>query len=85
VYFWRDSNSNEVDVIVENGAGLMPIEIKSGKTVVRDSFAGLDKWRSLAGNSAMEPILIYGGEEEYQQYGVRVIGWKKFDQAITQD
>lgn len=85
MYFWRDSNGNEVDVIVEHGVSLMPIEIKSGKTVVRDSFAGLDKWRTLAGDAAMMPILIYGGDEEYHQNGVRVIGWKKCSQAIDQE
>lgn len=75
LYFWRDSNGNEVDVIVEDGNSLMPIEIKSGKTVARDSFAGLDKWRALAGDTAREPTLIYGGNEEYRQNGLRVVGW----------
>lgn len=75
IYFWRDSNGNEVDVIVERSAGLMPIEIKSGKTVVRDSFAGLEKWRILAGKDVMEPTLIYGGNEEYHQNGIHVVGW----------
>ena len=32
LFFWRDSNGNEVDVIAEQGGKLMPIEIKSGKT-----------------------------------------------------
>ena len=31
LYFWRDSSGNEVDVVVEYGSRLMPIEIKSGK------------------------------------------------------
>lgn len=77
LYFWRDSNGNEVDVIVEQGAALMPIEIKSGKTVVRDSFSALDKWRTLAGGAAIEPTLIYGGDNEYSQNGIKVIGWNK--------
>lgn len=81
MYFWRDSNGNEVDVIVEHGLSLMPIEIKSGKTVVRDSFAGLDKWRTLAGDAAIEPVLIYGGDGEYRQNGVKVIGWKHCSQV----
>lgn len=82
LYFWRDSNGNEVDVIVEQGTVLMPIEIKAGKTVVRDSFAGLDKWRGLAGDSAIEPTLIYGGNDEYSHNGVRVVGWEKCGQVI---
>jgi predicted AAA+ superfamily ATPase len=77
LYFWRDSNGNEVDVISEQGTALMPIEIKSGKTVTRDSFAGLDKWRALAGDDAIEPTLIYGGNDEYSRNGVKVVGWEK--------
>jgi predicted AAA+ superfamily ATPase len=77
LYFWRDSNGNEVDVIVERGTSLMPIEIKSGKTVVSDSFAGLEKWRNLAGDAAVEPTLIYGGIDEYSHNGIKVVGWGK--------
>jgi len=44
LYFWRDSNGNEVDVVIELGQGLMPVEIKAGKTVARDFFSGLEKW-----------------------------------------
>jgi predicted AAA+ superfamily ATPase len=75
LYFWRDSNGNEVDVIAEQGTALMPIEIKSGKTVARDSFAGLGKWRVLAGDAAIDPVLIYGGNGEYSQSGIKVTGW----------
>lgn len=77
LYFWRDSNGNEVDVISEQGTSLMPIEIKAGKTVARDAFTGLDKWLALAGDAAIEPALIYGGSDEYSQRGVRVVGWEK--------
>jgi len=38
LYFWRDSNGNEVDVVIQLGQKLMPIEIKSGRTIARDFF-----------------------------------------------
>lgn len=82
LYFWRDTNGNEVDVIVEQGAALMPIEIKSGKTVARDSFSGLDKWRALAGNAAIGPTLIYGGNDDYSHNGVKVVGWEKCGEVL---
>lgn len=82
LYFWRDSNGNEVDIVFEEGAKLMPIEIKAGKTVVRDSFAGLDKWRGLAGDAAREPTLIYAGIEGYSHNGVKVVGWEKCGQLL---
>jgi len=77
LYFWRDSNGNEIDVIVENGRQLTPIEIKSGKTVNQEFFKGLNKWQALAGEVSGSPTLIYGGEETYSQKGIQVIGWRE--------
>lgn len=77
LFFWRDSNGNEVDVLIDQGTGLVPVEIKSGKTITREAFTGLQRWRALAGNLAAEPVLIYGGSDSYHQSGVKVVGWKK--------
>lgn len=77
LYYWRDSNGNEVDVIAEQGAGLLPIEIKSGRSVTREAFAGLDKWRTLAGDTAMNGAIVYGGDESYSQNEVAVTGWRE--------
>ena len=78
-FFWRDSNGNEIDLIVEKGTNLMPIEIKSGRTITSEAFSGLEKWRALAGKKAVSPTLIYGGEESYTQKGIKVVGWKDCD------
>lgn len=84
LYFWRDSNGIEVDVILEQGLTLTPIEIKSGKTLSRDSFAGLQKWTTLAGEAAFNPTLIYGGGHSYQQKEIRILGWKDTGIIATQ-
>lgn len=84
LYFWRDSNGNEVDVLAEQGAGLLPIEIKSGKTLARDAFAGLEKWRALAGDAALAPTLIYGGNDDYRQNGMQVCGWARCGRVLDQ-
>jgi uncharacterized protein len=75
LYYWRDSNGNEIDVIAELGVKLMPIEIKSGKTLTGDSFVGLEKWLALAGKTAVMPALIYGGSDNYHHKGIQVTGW----------
>ena len=85
MYFWRDSNGNEVDVIIEQGPQLIPVEIKSGATVARDFFVGLDKWMALSGNLGIDPLLIYGGENSYQRKRVRVFGWKDLPEALSVD
>ncbi len=83
LFFWRDSNGNEVDVVAEKEGKLMPIEIKSGKTLTRESFKGLQKWLALAGDAACDPALIYGGEESFRQGGVKVTGWRDCGVVLT--
>jgi len=77
LFFWRDSNGNEVDVIAEQGGKLMPLEIKSGKTLTNESTAGLKKWLSLAGDASTAPTLIYGGEKSYRYKDIQVAGWQE--------
>ena len=81
-YFWRDSNGNEIDVIVEAGDRLQPIEIKSGQTLNRDFFAGLERWVGLAKEKAVEPTLIYGGTETLERRNVRIFGWNAVQRAL---
>jgi predicted AAA+ superfamily ATPase len=75
LYFFRDSGGHEVDVIAEVGDRLQPIEIKSGQTLNRDFFTGLERWMALAGNRAVAPALVYGGKESLERKGIRVCGW----------
>ena len=75
-HFWRDSNGVEVDLLIERGERIMPVEIKSGQTVSGTFFSGLQKWTALAGEKAIDPTLVYGGRENYQHKGIRVMGWQ---------
>ncbi|PIU49809.1 MAG: AAA family ATPase [Desulfobacterales bacterium CG07_land_8_20_14_0_80_52_14] len=75
-YFWRDSNGVEVDLLIEQGMRLMPVEIKSGKTVAHDFFASLNKWTELAGDLAEDPTMVYGGREDFRHKGIRIISWR---------
>ncbi|HFC54384.1 MAG TPA: ATP-binding protein, partial [Gammaproteobacteria bacterium] len=82
LHFWRDSNGNEIDVIADVDGKLMPIEIKSGQTINRDFFRGLERWMVLAGEQAASPVLVYGGVENCEYNGVRVLGWSSVDRAL---
>jgi hypothetical protein len=63
LFFWRDSNGREVDVLIELGATRLPVEAKAGETVARDAFRGLEHYVSLSGDAG--GVLVYGGEESY--------------------
>jgi len=81
-FFWRDNNVNEVDLIIEQGTKLTPVEIKSGRTLTHESFAGLEKWCKLAGEKAAGATLIYGGDRSYNHKGIKVAGWKECGKNI---
>lgn len=80
-HFWRDSHGNEVDLLIEADGGLMPVEIKSGQTLNRDFFVGLERWAALAGNLVRVPTLIYGGDDDADRRGVRVLGWRRLGEV----
>lgn len=83
LHFWRDSNGNEVDVIAELGPKLLPIEIKSGQTLNRDFFTGLERWKVLAGDRATTPALVYGGTGSLVHRDINVFGWDAVGRVLV--
>lgn len=77
LFFWRDSTGNEVDVLIDCGQTLEPLEIKSGQTISKDSLSGLLKWTALAGNSAGRARLVYGGNEHQERQETDVLPWSE--------
>ena len=73
LYFWRDSSGHEVDLIIEDGEELFPVEIKSGETVNGSMFDGLEYWRKLSGEAG--GMLCYGGYESFDRNGFKVRSW----------
>jgi predicted AAA+ superfamily ATPase len=83
LFFWRDNLGNEIDVIIEDGELLTPLECKSGQTITTDYFKGLDQWAKISGGSSGKPLLVYGGEENLHRSGTKVISWKGISQLAT--
>ena len=77
LYFWRNNTGDEVDVVIEQGEQLMPMEIKSGQTFNSDFLTGINKWMKIAGDAALTPQLVYGGSENMTRNGVEVRSWKQ--------
>ena len=75
LYFWRDRTGHEVDVILDAGKKLIPIEIKAGQTVVGSSFEGLKFYSSLGPPASPQGVLIHGGESLYQREKFVVRPW----------
>jgi len=76
LYFWRSADGHEVDVLLERGQTLVPLELKSGETIASDFFKGLRYWRSLPGQAEAPAALVHGGTESRMQQGVAVYSWR---------
>ncbi len=78
-WFWRDKSGNEIDCLIETSDQMIPIEIKSGKTITKDYFKGIEYYSKLAGDRAAHPFVIYGGEQEQRRSNCHVIPWHFMD------
>lgn len=76
VYFWRDKLGHEIDCLLEEGAKLIPIEIKSSATIQSEFFDGLIKWCTLAGQPENSGTLVYGGDEKQTRNQGNILSWK---------
>ena len=64
VYFWRDAQGVEVDFVLEDSAGaIVGVEVKAAASVTRQDFGGLQRLASAAGDSFVQGILLYQGEQ----------------------
>ncbi len=77
-YFWRDSNGNEVDLLLETVTGLEAVEIKSSSTMNSDHFKGLRYWQELTDASPDSCRVVYTGETAYQTDKGSYVPWKNW-------
>ncbi|HDL07463.1 MAG TPA: ATP-binding protein [Desulfobacteraceae bacterium] len=75
-YFWRDKHGREVDCIIDKtNDDLVPVEIKSGKTVSQDYFKGINYWQKLSGKNG--GYVVYGGEQRQTRSFTTVLPWRQ--------
>lgn len=82
LYFWRDNNGLEADLIFEQGEHLQMVEIKSGQTITSDTIRAGQRATRMAEDVALPPWLIYGGDETYERSGIKIYGWRDVHAAI---
>jgi predicted AAA+ superfamily ATPase len=75
IYFWRDTAGHEIDIVIDQGPDLIPVEIKSARTIDPDFFKNLVFWRKITGDENPPEALIYGGDISYKRSGVVIYPW----------
>lgn len=83
LFFWRDHVGQEIDIVIDTAAGLVALEVKSGSTFAADWGDAMEKWGKLAekaGQTVLQPTLVYGGAAGFERQGLRVWSWAESGQ-----
>lgn len=73
LYFFRDSNGLEVDLLLEHAQGVQLVEIKASQTVAAPLFKNLRTVSALLGDRVLSQHLVYGGTERQARTDVEVL------------
>jgi hypothetical protein len=74
---------DEIDVVIDQGTRLVPVEIKSGETLNPDYFRGLKKWEKMTSDREAPSYLVYGGGEHLVSEGISIVPWNRTAEFIN--
>jgi predicted AAA+ superfamily ATPase len=75
LFYWRDKTGHEIDIIVDDGGKLLPVEIKSGKTINPEFFKNIEYWSNLSKSN--KSVLLYAGEQSQKRTnGNEILNWR---------
>lgn len=79
--FFRDSNQNEVDLIIESHNTLIAAEIKSSTTINTNFFDTLLWFKEQIKNHNIQclPMVIYGGNENQKRSNGNICSWQNLE------
>lgn len=81
LYFYRDSNHNKVDLLIDKGSSIIPIEIKSAQTFNSNFFKGLRYWRKNI-DIGTHGYVIYSGKETQVIQEDTLLPWKDTNDSL---
>lgn len=76
--FFRDSNKNEIDLIIECGGKTIPVEIKASETM-NSSFFNTIKWFQEQTKNDQKAVVVYGGNKSGERSLGKTISWKDLE------
>lgn len=81
MYYYRDSNNNEVDIIYQKFNELIPIEIKSAMTY-NDNFSnGISYFEKTLGTKT-KGFVIYSGDMQFENDNMKLINFSEINSVF---
>jgi predicted AAA+ superfamily ATPase len=85
LFFFREKNGHEVDLLIKRGETFISIEIKKAGNFTRDFTKGLRYWNSLQPCHIVSPVIVYTGETEMAGNSYQLVNWKQVNRALWPD
>lgn len=82
MYFYRDSNQHEIDVVVKHGNSLIPVEIKTSSTFNIGYLQQLKYFQSLVKERCMTGYLVYSGDNEQNIHDFSLVNYKNVSNIV---
>ncbi|MCF8105042.1 MAG: ATP-binding protein [Desulfohalobiaceae bacterium] len=72
MFFYRDTQGNEVDLLFRRQRRIIPVEIKSAATFSPHFLKNIEKFNALADNREQTGYVFYDGQEQYRLNNVDI-------------
>ncbi len=83
IYFWRDVQGHEIDCVIEKSFDqIIPVEIKSRRTVTNAFFKGLLDWQKITKQPDVQSYVVYAGKENLIRKKGHLYGWNAIAEML---
>lgn len=85
VFFYRDSNQNEVDVMIKEKGGIVALEIKSAMTYTTQFEKHIKQLPSWINTPVKRRAIVYTGDFENTSADIQLINYKQLPQFLREE
>lgn len=83
LYYYRDKNQLEVDVLFQRGNTLIPIEIKASETYKKQFSHGLYRFKSISSKNMPKSYIVYSGELTQKTGEIQLLNYWDTQEILT--
>ncbi len=82
IYFYRDSNGNEVDILFISGGTIVPVEIKSAATFNSEFLKGIKYIQRILPESEGKGHIVYSGDTEQSGELFNLVNFRRCSEIV---
>ncbi len=82
LYFYRDSNGVEVDLLFKNGSDYSAVEIKSSQTYHPEFETGINSLSSLLKERLTDKTILYAGDFENDAAAIKLLNYRNMSRLF---